>query len=298
VNSFKQITGLLSNRNSTVPALIAARVKSDLESNKASALLFIVLSAVLIGQGCQGSGSVSPSVSRWGNSSSSEIITSSIPPFATREPASYQAVRITTTTESAGPASSPLETRTIRVFIAREGDRRREEYEDDAGEKIVYLENSQGRFVLIPSNKVYAELNSAEALTSSVELPQDAAEISADRLLHETHNEASYQKLGIENVDGRTATKYRITKADSSNGAVGNSETLIWIDESLGMPIRSESTFAGAHYSKVLMELKNLSLSVDDQLFELAGDFKKVDARLIPSINAKRDRRQKTSQNQ
>jgi outer membrane lipoprotein-sorting protein len=294
VNSFKQITGLWSNRNSTVPALLAARLKSDVESNRASASLFIVLSAVLIGQGCQGWRSVSPN----GNSSSSEIITSSIPPFATREPASYQAVRITTTSESSNLASSPLETRTVRVFIAREGDWRREEYEDGAGEKIVYLENSQGRFVLIPSNKVYADLNAAEALTSSVELPQDAAEISADRLLHETHSEARYQKLGIENVEGRTATKYRITKADAGNGTAGSSETLIWIDESLGMPIRSESTFVGAPYSKVLMELKNLSLNVDDQLFELAMDFKKVDARLIPSIIAKRDKRQKSSKNQ
>lgn len=297
MNRFKQLTELLSNRNSTVPVPLAAHVKGDVESNKPSTPLFIVLGAVLIGQGCQSWRSVSPSVSRSGNSSSSEIITSSIPPFATKEPASYQAVRITTTTESANPASSPLETRTVRVFIAREGYRRREEYEDGAGEKIVYLENSQGRFVLIPSHKVYADLNAAEALTSSVEFPPDAAEISADRLLHETRSEARYQKLGIENVEGRTATKYKITKADAGNGT-GSSETLIWIDESLGMPIRSESTFAGARYSKVLMELKNLSLNVDDQLFELALDFKKIDARLVPSIVARGDKREKSSKNQ
>jgi outer membrane lipoprotein-sorting protein len=257
-------------------------------------IVIALIAAMLVGQGCQSwQGSI-----RNSQSPETEIIDATVPPFATKEPERYQAVRITTTSESANPASPPLETRTVRVFTVRDGDKRREEYEDARGALIVYLENVQGRFVLLPSSKMYANLNTGEAPTNSLNLPGDAAEISADRLLHESHSQARYQKLGVDNLDGRTTTKYRVTRTEFGDQSGTGSETLIWIDESLGMPIKSETTFTRDHYSKVLMELKSISLNVDEQLFDLPADFKKVDARLIPGMINKEDKGQKSSKEQ
>ena len=244
-------------------------------------LLPIVLAgALLFSQGCRSWQSVSPAR----EPPTTGSITSTRPPFVTKEPERYQAVRIITTIESfANPrTSAPLETRTVRVFIARDGEKRREEYDGGRGKQIVYLENAQGRFVLLPSNKSYADLIATDATTESVDSPDEAPELSADRLLHESRSEARYQKLGIESLEGRTTTKYRVTKAEAANGTAATGETLIWIDESLGMPVRSETTFSGDHYTKVLMELRDISLKLDPTLFEVPADYKKVTARLIP----------------
>jgi outer membrane lipoprotein-sorting protein len=49
---------------------------------------------------------------------------------------------------------------------------------------------------------------------------------------------------------------------------------LIWIDESVNMPIKSETTSVDG--TKIRMELSNLALVVDKRLFEIPEDYKKV----------------------
>jgi len=54
--------------------------------------------------------------------------------------------------------------------------------------------------------------------------------------------------------------------------------TLIWIDETLGMPIRSEAVSAvGDRHSKLTVELRNIKLQLDPNIFELPQDYKKVE---------------------
>jgi hypothetical protein len=229
--------------------------------------------------GCRGS-QTPPNSHR--ESSGSEIITSSTPPFPTKEPERYQATRVIRTGESS-PGSSDLsavETRTSTTFIARDGDKRREEYDSRSGEKIVYLEIPPRRFVLLPSNKTYADLDAVPGETEASNL-QKEAEISPDRLINEARPETHYQKLGIESLGGRTTTKYRVTLDQTTNGNV-SSETLIWVDEALGMPIRSLTRETGHdHFSEVMTELKDMSLDIDQGLFQLPKDYKRVEVRLI-----------------
>ncbi len=81
-------------------------------------------------------------------------------------------------------------------------------------------------------------------------------------------------------------TKYRVvvvTGADSQN------ETLIWIDEALGMPVRSETmSKSSGHSSKVTMELKDVKLEVDERLFSWPSDYRKVEAQQIFDLIRKR----------
>jgi hypothetical protein len=68
--------------------------------------------------------------------------TSSTPPFATKEPERYQATRVITTSQSVETVSEGgAESQT---FIARDGDKRREDYESNAGEKVYYLQLPEG----------------------------------------------------------------------------------------------------------------------------------------------------------
>jgi hypothetical protein len=202
---------------------------------------------------------------------------SSVPLFATKEPDRYQATRIITTVEN--DAAPPGIT---RILIARDGERRREDYETEPDVHTSYLEIAAGAFVLLPSKKLYADIRSAPgfALANQRDARQDDsdADFSTDRLLNETAGVARYEKLGSEKLDGRATTKYRVTNGTATNGSEPPTVTLIWIDETLGMPIRSESEgFEGNHHSKLTMELRDIRTQVDPVLFELPKDYKKVE---------------------
>lgn len=241
-----------------------------------TSLLLLLAACGLVAISCHRS----PDVNSNGESAS-EVVTSSTPPFATKEPERYQAIRTTTFSESSpNPGSTPSETRTGSVVIARDGDRRREEYEAGTG-PIVSLEIPAGRFVLLPASRVYAELSAgmSEGLN---EPPDQFANVSPDSLLNETPAAANYQRLTTETLAGRTTTKYRITTTRDKDETVVTVETLVWIDEALGMPIKSEFLYNEADRStRVTMELKDIRLDVDERLFALPADFRRVEAPVI-----------------
>lgn len=160
------------------------------------------------------------------------------------------------------------------MMVARDGEKRREEYFDEASEHIVYLETPAGRFILLPASNLYADLRTAPTETAPAGGADESTALSPDQLLNEAPASAIYEKLGPEMLAGRMTAKYRVT--------AGNTETIIWIDEALGMPIRSEMVSRmGEHSSKVVMELKDIKLEADERLFILPLSFRKVETRLI-----------------
>ena len=191
-------------------------------------------------------------------SQSSDTIVSSTPPFQTKEPERYHAVRTITTVNAAG------ETLVTKTFVARDGELRRHE-----SGKIVYLDVPEGRFVLLPSEKVYADLKDEIRINAD-----DASEISPEGLLHEDVTNTSYQKLGAESISGRNTSKYRIVVNSSEAPNVSQSETMMWIDEALQMPVKSETKSADG--ARVTMELSEIKLEVDKDLFKVPKDYQKL----------------------
>jgi hypothetical protein len=194
------------------------------------------------------------------------------PPFSTKEPERYQAVRVTTVT---GDDSSP--TQSNQVLVARDGEKRREEYSWGPSGQIVYLQIPAGRFVLLPARRIYADIG-VEA-ERSIGSADDSSELSPDQLLNEAPAPATYENLGAETLAGRLTSKYRVVVLTGSSSPT---ETLIWIDETLGMPVRSEMTSqASGRSTKITMELKDVRLEVDERLFSWPSDYRKVEARTI-----------------
>ena len=203
------------------------------------------------------------------------------PPFATKEPEHYQALRVITSStgvEANGPGVADASS--SQTFIARDGERRREDYETPAGTKISFLQLANGTYVLLPEKKMYAEWKpdtggTGEGRTASV--PPD---FSPDKLLNEARPEAHYEKLGAETVGGRESMKYRVTLRGKTGAAKETTtESLIWVDETLGMPIKSEMTLTDG--ARVTMELRDIKETVDASLFELPQDYRKVEEREI-----------------
>jgi len=102
---------------------------------------------------------------------------------------------------------------------------------------------------LLPGDKLYADLTEGSTINAD-----QGEEISPEGLLHEDVGSTSYQKLGTEEIAGRNTNKYRIVVNNSAAPNVSQSETVMWVDEALQMPIRSETKSAdGTSLFKSLM---------------------------------------------
>jgi hypothetical protein len=195
------------------------------------------------------------------NNASSDTIVSATPPFQTKEPERYRATRTITTVTADG------RTNVTRSSMAKDGELNRLEMEI-VSMKQIFLDLPEGKLLLLPDEKVYADLNRRPPGSSYED------ESSPERLLHTDAGNSSYQKLGAEMISGRRTEKYRVVVNGGNAPNVSSSETLIWIDEALGMPIRSETKSSDG--SSSTMELSELALDVDKNLFQVPADYKKV----------------------
>jgi len=196
---------------------------------------------------------------------SPDTIVSSTPPFKTKEPERYRAVRTITAVNAEG------QTLVTKTSVARDGDSRRHE-SAVATKTIVYLDVPQGKFVLLPGEKVYADVTDESQI--SADPNEEGLQSSPDALLHTDDGNTSYQKLGNEVIAGRNANKYRIVVNSPAPANVSQSETLMWIDEALQMPIKSETKSADG--TRVTMEVSEIKLEADKDLFTIPEGYKKL----------------------
>ena len=191
-----------------------------------------------------------------------ETAVSATAPFQTKEPARYRATRTITSVTGTG------ETITTTNQIARDGELRRDD-SATAGERVVYLDLREGTFVLLPQEKLFADATNVEHLESG-----DESESSPDRLLHTEPISTTYQRIGAESLNGRNTQKYRVLVNSSPGANVSVSETVIWIDDALQMPIKSETKSANG--ARSTMELSDIVLDVDPGLFRIPQDYEKI----------------------
>ena len=220
----------------------------------------ILVSLALLTLSCRSQSNSSPN-----ENSTTDTVVSSTPPFQTKEPDRYRAIRTVTVVNASG------QTLTTKNLIARDGELRRSESQV-ASKTIAYLERPEGKFVLLPDEKIYAEITPGSDLPASED--DDSLERSPEGLLHAEAGNTSYQLLGEEAIGGRNTDKYRVVVNAPSAGNVSVSETLIWIDEALRMPIRSETKSSDG--TRVLMELSEISLDVDNVIFQIPKDYQKL----------------------
>jgi outer membrane lipoprotein-sorting protein len=157
--------------------------------------------------------------------------------------------------------------------IARDGDLRRSE-EKSGNQEVVYLDLGGHNFTLLPQEKIYAE---ATAVPSSNQ-PEATADGPDENYVHTAPIESIYENLGTESINGQRCNKYRVVVKHAGDTTVSETETLIWIDEHLEMPVKSVTRSAAGTRT---MELSAVTLSADKQLFEIPKDYKKVDAKAL-----------------
>lgn len=179
-------------------------------------------------------------------------------PFQSREPDVYQA-EIVLTTYADGEKTER------KIFTARSAAKFRCDYEN----KISFLQTGENESFLINGDrKIYAEnqVNSG----ASNEIGSEIKDFLTTEWLNEKRA-ATFEKLGAEN----NLTKFRARFEDAPNV---DSETLIYVDETLQMPIRQEFYAADGERKTLVfsMEMRNLKLEADDKIFELPKDLRRV----------------------
>lgn len=234
------------------------------------ALISLCSSLLLVVASCSSQNSPPPS-----SNTATDVVVSSTPPFRTKEPERYRATRTITSVTAGG------KTTVTTTSTARDGERRRTESKL-ASRTLIFLNLPEGTFVLLPDEKIYASVSGDSVLGTA-----EDAEISPDKLLHGDDVKSSYQTLGSEVIRGRSTNKYRVVVNSSSATSVTPSETLIWIDEALGMPVRSETKSSdGTH---VTMELSEIALDVDNDVFRIPEDYQKLPfSVLLERLNARK----------
>ena len=194
------------------------------------------------------------------------------PPFSTREPERYTALRVVTTEENF-PDARPPNVQTITFTIIRDGGRRREEFQITDGKLLVYLESSEGFFVLAPDLKLFADISER----GSTLLPKFEINPPEANLLPPLATEAIYEDLGIEQRQGKNVRKFRVTESGTSNGTATSVKTFVWIDEELGIPVRTESETSDEGVTrKFVNELRDISFKVEARKFEVPRDYLRI----------------------
>lgn len=175
-------------------------------------------------------------------------------PFQTREPENFQADFVVTT--------GAVENKT---FTARRGGDYRFDYNLSGNLKISNIKTADGKsFLIIDSKKIYAENSGAAA----EQISNDSADFPTNQWLN-AKADAEFTNLGAENG----LTKYRVN-LDASR----RSETIVFVDENIKLPVRQEfySTGDGERSLFYTVEMRNFKLRADADLFEIPADYKRV----------------------
>jgi hypothetical protein len=193
----------------------------------------------------------------------------------TKEPDVYTAT-VTLKFETLGDQKMPLPM--LQANVARSGADRRMEFSLPGGEKLIYLDKGDKQFVISPNRKQYAELTK-EALGFEVRRMLMPGEI-----VNQVKNIKGVERVGEEQVSGRTVIKYRYGATANTGTQAGqvNTESFVYVDKETSLPLRSETVsqssgnVQGMNGIKIGTEMSNITTTADASLFAEPTDYKKV----------------------
>jgi hypothetical protein len=203
------------------------------------------------------------------------------PTIETREPDKYRAT-LTLTAEATGGGSSPNIPK-LTADVARDGDTRRISFKLPNGEPVIYLDRADKRYAILPNRKQYAELTQ-EALGFDV-----ARLMTPGQMVQYLKQQRGYERVGEEQMDGRSVIKYRYAGTTQTGTAAGEvkAETFVYVDKETGLPLRSElsseatGNVQGVKGIKMVAVMSDISTDVDPAQFELPPGLKQVDPQQV-----------------
>lgn len=201
--------------------------------------------------------------------------------IAAREPEKYRATLVLSAETEGGQKTVGIPT--LSAEVARSGADRRVAFKLPDGSDLIYLDHDGTHLVIAPGRKQYAELT------------PEATGFQMQKLMTPGHIVSYIEKLkgveraGEETINGRTAEKYRYattTNTSTSAGAV-KSEAFVYVDKETGLPLRTElyseasGNVQGVKGVKIVAEMRDISTTVDESLFQVPTGLNKVPAEQV-----------------
>ena len=139
-------------------------------------------------------------------------------PFSTREPEIFRVEIVTTVNETEN-----------KIFMARTGANRRLNYNFGEKNEVAFLITDKN-YLMFPRQKIYAENAGRDSMP---------AESWTDFLTSRWLNAKTGVRFFSEGKENNL-TKYRVVFSDGGNAENGASESLIFVDETVNLPVRQE----------------------------------------------------------
>ncbi|HSS22234.1 MAG TPA: hypothetical protein VLL54_19340 [Pyrinomonadaceae bacterium] len=196
--------------------------------------------------------------------------------IAAREPEKYRAVLVFSAETEGGQKTIGIPS--LSVEVARNGADRRVSFKLPDGSDLIYLEQGDKHIVIAPARKQYAELTPEATGFQLHKL------MTPGQLVARIDSLKGIERVGEETMNGRTADKFRYattTNTSTSAGAV-KSEAFVFVDKETGLPLRAElfatatGNVQGVNGVKIVAEMRDISTTVDDALFQVPAGLNKV----------------------
>jgi len=216
------------------------------------------------------------------NANSSQTIALAIPTAsatpisAAREPEKYQDVLVYNAETEGGQKTVGIPT--LSLEVARNAADRRVSFKLPDGSDLIYLEQGDKHIVIAPGRKQYAELT-PEATGFQLQKLMTAGQIVAY-----LQKLKGVERVGDDTMNGRPADKYRYATTTNTSTSAGEvkSEAFFFVDKETGLPLRAQleseasGNVQGVKGAKIVAEMRDISTTIDDSLFQVPADFSKV----------------------
>jgi antitoxin component of MazEF toxin-antitoxin module len=146
------------------------------------------------------------------------------------------------------------------------------------GEQIAFLDVGSKRYIIATNRKQYAELTPE---STGFDVP---TVMTPGQIVGSVKGMSGCERQGEEQLNNRTATKYRCAGKSSTGTQAGDvsTEAFIYIDKETGLPLRSESVVAasgnvqGIQGLKLVTEMSNIKTDIDAALLAEPQGMSKV----------------------
>jgi hypothetical protein len=196
--------------------------------------------------------------------------------IAAKEPDTYKATIVFTAQTEGGDKAIGIPT--LSAEVARNGADRRLSFKLPDGSDLVYLEHGGVQYGIAPARKQYAELTPAATGFQLHRLMTPGQLVAyLDRL-------KGIELVGDEQLNGRTAVKYRYARTAQTKTSAGEvkTESFVYVDKDTGLPLRAElfseasGNVQGVKGANVVAEMRDITTNVEPSLFEVPAGYTKV----------------------
>ncbi|HEX8143956.1 MAG TPA: hypothetical protein VF553_15260 [Pyrinomonadaceae bacterium] len=194
----------------------------------------------------------------------------------TREPEKYSATLVFTAETEGGDKAVGIPP--LSAEVARNGSQQRLSFKLPNNEQLIYIDSADKHYVISPTRKQYAELT-PEATGFEIQRLMTPGQI-----VKFLENQRGYERVGEEQLNGRTAEKYRYANTTATGTQAGNvqSEAFVFVDKETGLPLRATLNSAtsgnveGVKGVRIVAEMRDIKTVVDPALFEVPKDYSQV----------------------